>query len=74
MLWADAEAGISYTCPYSLPPRMLGLPQRVKIDKRPDKKFRQGFTGAPAAAEPEEQEQGFPCSLPDGLVVWVGDG
>lgn len=32
--------------PYSLPPRMLGLPQRVEIDKRLDKKFRQDFTAA----------------------------
>ena len=27
--------------------RGLGLPQAIEIDQRPDKKFRQGFTGAP---------------------------
>ena len=31
-----------------MPTRVLGLPQSIEIDKRPDKKFRQGFTGAPA--------------------------
>ena len=29
---------------------MLGFPQSIEIDQRPGKKFRQGFTGAPAAA------------------------
>ena len=46
-----------YTCPYSLPTRVLGLPQRIEIDKRLDKKFGQGFLGAPATAGREEQEQ-----------------
>ena len=26
--------------------RVLGLPQSIEIDERPDKKFRQGFLGA----------------------------
>ena len=58
-----------YTCPHSLLPRVLGLPQRVEIDKRPDKKFRQGFTGAPAAAGREEQEQ-TTGSLAPSLTGW----
>ena len=31
--------------------KVLGLPQSIEIDYRPDKKFRQGFIGVPAAAE-----------------------
>ena len=30
--------------------RVLGLPQSIEIDKKPVKKFRQAFIGAPAAA------------------------
>ena len=30
--------------------RVLGLPQPIEIDKKPDKKFREGFIGPPAAA------------------------
>ena len=33
-----------------IPTRVLDLPQSVETDQRPDKKFRQGSTGAPAAA------------------------
>ena len=42
---------------------ILGLPQSIEIDKRPDKKFRQGFIGAPAAAGQSENDR-FPCSPP----------
>ena len=30
--------------------QVLGLPQSIETDYRPDKKFRQGFTGAPVIA------------------------
>ena len=33
-----------------IPTSVLGLPQAIDIDKRPDKKFRQGFIRAPAVA------------------------
>ena len=63
-----------------LPTRVLGLPQSIEIDKRPDKKFRQRFTGAPAAAAGSENKQQFPslaCSFPDGgaslFLIW-GEG
>ena len=32
-----------------MPTRVLHLPQSVEVEQRPDKKFRQGFTGSPAA-------------------------
>jgi len=36
--------------------RVLGLPQSIEIDQRPDKKFRQGFpVTSPAAAGEQEQ-------------------
>ena len=34
-----------------------GLPQSIEIDWRPDKKFRQGFTGAPATAGETKNKQ-----------------
>lgn len=34
-----------------VPARVLGLPQPIETDQRPDKKFQPGFTGVPAAAE-----------------------
>ena len=37
-----------------------GPPQAIEIDQRPDKKFRQGFTGAPAAAARSENKQQVP--------------
>ena len=40
-------------------------PQSIKIDQRPDKKFRQGFMGTPAAQRGWKQVTGFVCSLPD---------
>ena len=39
-----------------IPTRVLGLPQSIEIDKRPVKKFRQGFTGAPVAAGGSENK------------------
>ena len=43
-----------------LPTRVLGLPQSIEIDQKPDKKFRQGFIGAPVAAEGSENRQQVP--------------
>ena len=40
--------------------RVLGLLQLIEIDYRPDKKFRQGFTGAPAAAGESGNKQQIP--------------
>ena len=34
-----------------IPTGVLGFPQSIETDKRPDKKFRQGFTEAPATVE-----------------------
>ena len=39
-----------------LPTRVLSLPSPVEVDKRPDEKFRQGFTGPPAAAVGSENK------------------
>ena len=36
------------------------------MDRRPDEKFRQGFTGARAVAGGTKTSNRFPCSLPDG--------
>ena len=36
--------------------RVLDLPYSIEIDKIPDKKFRKGFTGAPAAAGGNEKK------------------
>ena len=47
-----------------LPTRVLGLPSSIEIGKRPDKKFRQGFTGAPAAAGSRKTSNRCPCLLP----------
>ena len=33
-----------------IPIRVLGLPQSIEIDKKLDKKFKQGFIGAPVKA------------------------
>ena len=32
-----------------IPTRVLGLPQSIETDQRPDKRFRQGFIGTPDA-------------------------
>ena len=39
---------------------VLGLPQSIEIDRRPDKKFRQGFIGTPAAAAGIENKHHVP--------------
>ena len=44
---------------------VLGL-KSVEIDKRPDEKFRQGFTGAPAVARGSENKQEVPLLAPRG--------
>ena len=38
----------------------MGLPQSIEIDQRPDKKFRQGFSGASTAALEGENNQQVP--------------
>ena len=43
-----------------LPTRVLGLPQSIEIDQRPDKKFGEGCIGAPAAARGSEDKQQAP--------------
>ena len=43
-----------------LPNRVLGLPQSIEIDYRPDKKFRQGFIVAPDAAGAARTDNKFP--------------
>ena len=48
-----------------LPTRILGLLQSIEIDERPDKKLRQGFTGAPVlAAGWSKIRNKFHCSSP----------
>ena len=49
-----------------IPTEVLGFPQSIEIDKRPDKKFRQGFMEAPAAAGGRRTSNRFPGSLPRG--------
>ena len=44
--------------------RAPGLSQSIEIDQREDKKFRQGFTGAPAAAVGSKNRNRLPCLLP----------
>ena len=65
-----------------IPTGVLDLPQSIEIGLRPDKKFRQGFTGAPAAAGGREDKQQLPllaCSLREGgggtswFLIW-GEG
>ena len=46
-----------------IPTRVLDLPQSVETDQRPDKKFRQGFTGAPAIAGESKNKQDFLAGL-----------
>ena len=52
--------------------RVRGLPQSIEIDRRPDKKFRLGFIGAPAAAGLGEKTSKFPLLAPwgEGGVSW----
>ena len=42
-----------------IPIRVLDLLQSIEIDQRPDKKFRQGFVRAPAAAGLDEAQTGI---------------
>ena len=37
--------------------KVLGLPQSIQINQRPDKKFRQGFMGVTAPAEGSENKK-----------------
>lgn len=55
---------------------VLGRPQIIEIDERPDKKFRQDFIGAPVAVASGDQEQtsgSLACSLPSLFLIW-GEG
>ena len=48
--------------------QFLGLPQSIEIDQKLDRKFRQGYTGAPAAVmvgRKEQEVSRFLCSLPE---------
>ena len=59
--------------------RGLDFPQLIEIDLRPDKKFRQGFTDAPAVAEGSENKPWVPslaCSLRTAgkMVLYMGRG
>ena len=51
---------------------VLGLPLPIEIDKRPGKKFRQGFIGVPAAAVGRIKNV-FLCLFPHSLDVGVGE-
>ena len=47
--------------------KVLGFPQAIEIDKRPDKKFSQDFIMAPAAAAARSKnKQEFPLLTPQG--------
>ena len=50
--------------------RVLGLPQSIETDQRPDMKSRQGFWGAPAAAEGSENKLQVPLLAPRWGVSW----
>ena len=56
--------------------RVLGLLQLIEIDYRPDRKFRQGFTGVPAAAGGSKNKEVCSCLLPEAgkLVPYVREG
>ena len=43
-----------------IPTKVLDLPQSIRIDQRPGKKYRQGFIGAPAAAAGNKNKQQVP--------------
>ena len=53
-----------------IPTRVLGLPQSIEIDQRLDKKFRQGFIGAPAAAGRNENKLTVSLALSLGWMRW----
>ena len=50
------RGSILLSCVIVLLTGVLGLPQSIEIFKRPDKKFRQGFIGAPAAVRRSENK------------------
>lgn len=54
---------MSIAQPLLVSARVLGLPQLIEIDKRPDEKLRQGFTGAPTAAGGAKTSNRSPCSF-----------
>ena len=45
--------------------KVLGLSQSIKTDQRPDKKFRQGITGTPAAAGGNKNEDSVSLLAPE---------
>ena len=58
--------------------RAVGLSQSIEIDERPDQKFKQASTGAPAAAGGKAQTtDSLACSLQEGksnlFLIW-GEG
>ena len=55
-----------------IPTRVLGLPQSIETDKRPDKKFTQGFTGGPCCSSGEQEQltSSLACSRGRGEVSW----
>ncbi|CAI9175113.1 unnamed protein product [Rangifer tarandus platyrhynchus] len=50
------------------PTRVLGLPQSVEIDQRPDKRFRQGLMG-PLPQQREAGTNSPPCLLAEGVEL-----
>ena len=50
--------------------RVLGLPQSIELDYRPDRKFRQGFIGASDTAGGTRTNDRFPCWLPELGASW----
>ena len=56
--------------------RVLGLLNQLKLIKRPDKEFRQGFTGAPAIAGREGEQLPLRRGAGPfyGVRVWVFSG
>ena len=57
--------------------KILGVPPSIAIDYRPEKKFRQGSTGAPEAAAGSKCKPVLTCLLPEEggeLVLHMGGG
>ena len=56
-----------------IPIRVLDLLQSIEIDQRPDKKFRQGFVGVPAAVGVSKKKQQVHLLYEEGeLVSYMG--
>ena len=51
--------------------KVLGFPQAIEIDKKPDKKFRQDSFMVPAATAGNKNKQQFPLLTPQG-GGWAG--